>query len=231
MPREQFELPLNQKAYDDGFYEFRGLQIAIGEGVCAEAYGIDVFFENMLLFVKEKINPLEGLTVIDMCAGSGMLGIAMAIEFPNSVVYGVEKYEKPFFWTTKNADNFKEQINKSNSKFIPVMCSALDSIDNLNQLHGQVDFILAGYPCIPIPDDLSKVNTLPYDLTSVAGGEDGLDVIKEVLAASSILLKKGGVLVTTTPVRMFKHVEPLLDDSVWSETFESPLEFMVTVKK
>jgi release factor glutamine methyltransferase len=231
MFREQFELPLNQKAYDDGFYEFRGLQIAIGEGVFAEAYGIDVFFENMLLFVKEKINPLKDLTVIDMCAGSGMLGIAMAIEFPNSVVYGVEKYDKPFFWTTKNANSFKEQINKSNSKFIPVMCSALDSIDNLKHLHGQVDFILAGYPCIPIPDDLSKVDTLPYDLTSVVGGEDGLDVIKEILTASSILLKKGGVLVTTTPVRMFKHVEPLLDDSVWSETFESPLEFMVTVKK
>jgi release factor glutamine methyltransferase len=231
MSREQFEFIINTKAYDKGFYEFRGLQIIVGKGVFVEAYDVDKFFDNMLLSIKEKINLSESITMIDMCTGTGMLGIAMAIEVPNSVIYGVEKYEEPFSWTIKNTNKFKEQIDKSNSKFIPIMCSALDSIDYLDQLHGQVDLIFASYPCIPIPDDLSKLDILPYDLTALCGGEDGLDVIKEIIVASSILLKKDGILMTITPPTMFKHVEPLIDDSVWSEAFESPIGFMVAIKK
>jgi len=231
MPREQFEFIINTKAYNDGFYEFRGLQLSVGKGVFVEAYDVDKFFESMLLSIKEKNNQLKNFTMIDMCTGTGMLGIAMAIEVPNSIIYGVEKYEEPFSWTIKNTNKFKEQIDKSNSKFIPIMCSALDSINHLDQLHGQVDLIFASYPCIPIPDDLSKLDILPYDLTALCGGEDGLDVIKEIIAASSIFLKKDGILMTITPPTMFKYVEPLIDNSVWSEAFESPIGFMVAIKK
>jgi release factor glutamine methyltransferase len=231
MTREQFKFIINTKAYDEGFYELRGLKITVGKGVFVENYGMDKFLDDILFYIKEKIDLSDNLVMVDMCTGTGMLGIAMAIEAPNSTIYGVEKYEEPFSWTVKNANTFKEQMNKNNSKFIPVMCSVLDSINHLDKLHGQVDFIFASYPCIPIPDDLSQLDILPYDLTALCGGEDGLEVIKEIITASSILLKKGGILLTATPMRMFKYVEPLLDDSVWSETFESPLEFMVAIKK
>ena len=227
----EIEFPINTKAYSDGFYKFRGLQIACGDGVYVETANADLFFENMLFFIK-KNNPLENLTMIDMGTGNGMLGIAMALEIPNSIIYGVEKYEKPFFWATKNANAFKEQIDKNNSKFITVMCSALDSINHLNQLHGQVDVVIASYPSLPFPDDLSKFDNLniPYDLTAVFCGENGLEVIKEIIAASSILLKKGGILVVSVPPKMFEQVKSLLNDSVWSKIIKSPLHIMVTVK-
>jgi release factor glutamine methyltransferase len=230
--REQIELPVNTKAYNDGFFEFRGLQITCGVGAFVETNDVNGFFESILSFIKEKIDLQDNLTMVDMGTGTGMLGIAMAIEVPNSVIYGVEKYEEPFFWTKKNADIFKEQINNNGSEFIPVMCSAIDSVDVLDQLHGQVDVIFASYPPVPLPTDLSKLDltNVPYNLTAVFGGEDGLEVIKEIVTASSILLKKGGVLVATVPVQLFEQVKQLLEDSVWSEVTGSPFHVMFAVK-
>lgn len=232
MFREQIELPVNRKAYNEGIYNFRGLQIACGEGVYIDKSDINVFFEPTLLAVKEKNNQLENLTMIDMGTGTGVLGIAMAIEVSNSIIYGVEKYEKAFYWAAKNAEVFKEQINKSNSKFIPVMSSAIDSINNLNKLHGQVDVIFTNYPSMPLPEDLSKLDILnnPYELTAIFGGEDGLDAIKEIIIASSIFLKKDGILITSTPTSMLEHVKPLFDKSVWNKIIDSPSQFMVAVK-
>lgn len=164
---------------------FRALELAVGPGVfvprpeteTVAQYAIDA------LRVVASAQPVA----VDLGAGSGAIALALATEVPHAVVYGVENSPEAFVWTELN---FRES-GAGNAH--PVFA---DLADALPELDGSVDVVVSNPPYIPtdaIPRDPEVLLFDPQQ--ALYGGEDGLDVVRQVSSTALRLLHRGGTLV------------------------------------
>lgn len=123
--------------------------------------------------------------VVDLCTGSGAIALAIATEVPNSQVWGVERDKKAFDIACEN-----------NEKYGNLVTFVIDDARvALPELAGKVDLVITNPPYVPqsqnVPQDVS------YDpaMALYGGGEDGLDLPRELVRRAVTLLKPGGALV------------------------------------
>lgn len=152
----------------------------------------------------------NGLRFLDVGSGTGAIGLALLNELPNASCVAIDIEEPAVTLSCRNAERTGLQdryscfhasitdLGTSNASNVRVGCSPLD--DPVSKAMGEVefngtfDFIISNPPYIPKRD----MATLPPDIAahedSVAldGGEDGLDVIREIVRRCPRLLKKGG---------------------------------------
>ena len=127
----------------------------------------------------------EPLRVLDMCAGSGCIGVALAKAIPRALVTFAEIDERHLPTIEKNI-----MANEIDSAHTMLVHSNLFS-----NVTGKYNFILSNPPYIDEAlkrvDD-SVVMNEPY--VSLFGGEKGLDVISQLIAESPAHLVSGGQL-------------------------------------
>ncbi|WP_173071442.1 peptide chain release factor N(5)-glutamine methyltransferase [Phytohabitans houttuyneae] len=162
---------------------FRHLELAVGPGVFVPRP------ETELLagWAVTLITP--GATVVDLCAGSGAIALAVANEVPGVRVYAVERSPAALPWLRRNAEA------RAAAGDTPIRVVEGDVTDPavLADLDGTVDAVLCNPPYVPagvaVPADVADHD--PYD--AVFAGADGLAVIRPVIARAAALLRPGGV--------------------------------------
>ena len=124
--------------------------------------------------------------VLDMCTGSGCLAILAALYFPNATVDGADLSDDALAVAQKNVDDYglgeRIQVIKSD------LFSAIGE--------KRYDVIIANPPYVR--DDEIKQFPPEYDAEPVmahAGGPDGLDLVRKILAQAARHLRKDGVLI------------------------------------
>ncbi|MGE5827098.1 MAG: peptide chain release factor N(5)-glutamine methyltransferase [Micromonosporaceae bacterium] len=171
-----------------GTAPFRQLELAVGPGVFVPRPETE-------LVVQWGLRWLAGAgagagvaasapVVVDLCAGSGAIALAIAGELPGSRVYAVEREPAALEWLRRNAAGH------------PVIVVAGDATDatTLSTLDGQVDLVLCNPPYVPA----GAAAALPPEVTehdpavAVYAGPDGLDVIRPLVARVAGLLGTGG---------------------------------------
>lgn len=152
----------------------------------------------------------NGLRFLDVGSGTGAIGLALLNELPNASCVAIDVEESAVALSLRNAKRTGLQeryscfhasithLGTSNASNVRVGCNSLEDIDPKAmaevEFDGAFDFIVSNPPYIPKQDMAS----LPLDVAahedSVAldGGEDGLDVIREIVRRCPRLLKKGG---------------------------------------
>ncbi len=185
---------------------FRNLNLAVGPGVFVPRPETE--------FVAQfAIDALRAVAVpqpigIDLGTGSGAIALAMATEVPHALVYGVEVSPRAFIWTTQN---FRETAaDNATAVFI-------DLADALPQLNGTVDVVISNPPYIPlgaIPRD-PEVRLFDPEI-ALYGGEDGLDVVRQVSTTAGRLLHPGGILVLEHGELQAAPIAALLAADGWS---------------
>jgi release factor glutamine methyltransferase len=164
---------------------FRSIELAVGPGVFVprpETEGVAGIAIDALR-AYEIPQPIA----VDLGSGSGAIALAMAREVPHAFVYGVEVSPFAFVWTKQN---FRE-LAPDNAK--PVF---IDLAVALPELDGTVSVVASNPPYIPvdaIPRD-PEVRLFDPDI-ALYGGEDGLDVVRQVSSTARRLLHDGGTLV------------------------------------
>jgi release factor glutamine methyltransferase len=124
---------------------------------------------------------------VDLGTGSGAIALALATEVPHSRVYGVEVSPRAYVWARQNF----RSVGADNAT--PVFH---DLAGALPELDGLVDVVISNPPYIPtgaIPRD-PEVRLHDPEL-ALYGGEDGLDVVRQVSQTAARLLHSGGTLV------------------------------------
>jgi len=179
--------------------------------------------------IKYNISPGDKKIIFDIGSGTGMLGIPMALEVPKSTIYGLEPNRKAFYWTAYNSYVYEKEIAKKESIFHPIELSASEAVRDMSDLKGTADVVMSSCAWVPLPKSLDFSN-MPYGVDAVYAGEDGLDMIREVVSAANFFLKPGGMLFMTTPVIMFDRVKPLLSELEWSEITQDSDDFLYTKK-
>jgi release factor glutamine methyltransferase len=168
-----------------GVAPFRGLELAVGPGVFVPRPETEVVAQYAIDALVASASPQP--IGVDLGTGSGAIALAMATEVPHALVFGVEVSPLAFVWTRQN---FKAH-GGDNARALFV-----DLADALPELDGTVDVVISNPPYIPIgavPRD-PEVRLFDPEI-ALYGGDDGLDVVRQVSQTAQRLLRQGGTLV------------------------------------
>ena len=164
---------------------FRTLELAVGPGVFVPRPET----EQVAQFAIDALRAAAGPEPIgvDLGTGSGAIALALATEVPHALVYGVENSPEAFIWTRQN---FHESgADNAHAVFID-LASALPELD------GMVAVVISNPPYIPLGAIPRDPEVRLFDPEhALYGGEDGLDVVRQVSRTARRLLYPGGTLV------------------------------------
>ena len=91
--------------YIFGKWDFYGRSFYVGPGVLVPRPDTETVIEECLEFLKTREKP----TVLDLCAGSGCIGITLAKEVADSSVVMAEKYDEALRYAIKNTEYNKAE--------------------------------------------------------------------------------------------------------------------------
>lgn len=168
--------PLEQVA---GFANFCGVRVNLRPGVFVPRVR-----SELLVRVASARLTTRGGTVIDLCCGSGALGLAVTRSIPADLIA---------------ADNDPAAVACARDNLGPDRVFAGDLFDPLPTTYrGRADIILANVPYVAtrhLPF-LPAEARLHEPRTALDGGIDGLDVFRKVVAAAEGWLAPGGLLLS-----------------------------------
>lgn len=166
--------------------EFMGLDFYVDERVLIPRQDTEVLVEMALEFLK------DGMTVLDMCTGSGCILISLAANRRLASGLGVDLSEGALEVAQKNARaNGLDQLQWIQSSLFKAFENDLDKSDKL-----QVDMIVSNPPYIEsevIPTLMPEVRA-HEPMMALDGFEDGLYFYREITANAPAYLKNKGYL-------------------------------------
>ena len=171
-------------AYLIGEWEFYGLPLDISEAVLIPRVDTEVLAGEAISYLK----TLENCRVLDLCAGSGCIGLAVAANVPQARVLLGEISEA--------AVRICRQNIRRNQLGGQVSVMVMDAMEKPAAAIGEFDCIVCNPPYIPRADietlDRSVKNFEPYQ--ALCGGEDGYDFYSAISQNWRKALKAGGRL-------------------------------------
>ena len=182
---------------------FRSLELSVGPGVFIPRPETEQVVQYAIDYLRQL--PMPGVA-IDLGTGSGAIAIAMAIEVPQTKVYAVELSQSAFDYATKNIE--------ANLAAVELRLGAMQEV--VSDLVGGVDVVISNPPYIPdsaIPIDPEVRNFDPE--LALYGGEDGLDVIRDISGIAAALLRAGGLLVLEHAETQSDAIRELLLNDGW----------------
>ena len=166
-----------------GTAAFRSLELSVGPGVFVPRPETEQVVQYAIDYLRQL--PTPGVA-IDLGTGSGAIAIAMAKEVPQAKVFAVELSESAHAYAAKNI--------VANGVTVELRLGAMQEV--VSDLVGSLDVVISNPPYIPnaaIPIDPEVRNYDPE--LALYGGEDGLDVIRDISGIAAALLRPGGLLV------------------------------------
>lgn len=172
-------------AYITGSWEFYGVPLEVSRDVLIPRPDTEVMVEAAVkLFEGRNGRP----RILDLCTGSGCVGIALAVQMPGARVVLVDNDHKALSLCRRNV-----QLNGLD---VRVMCIDADVTQKPPMLLGKFDLITCNAPYIPTAEietlDGSVKDYEPYQ--ALDGGADGLDIIRPVIALWKSVLKDRGTI-------------------------------------
>ena len=164
-----------------GRWEFDGMPLHVGRGVLVPR-------EDTLTLVECAAPRMAGLPApraLDLCAGSGAVGLAFARRLPHARVLCVEKSPDALPYLRRNLHEFGQGR---------VDCAQADVLLP-PPFDGEFDCLLANPPYIPRAD----IDSLAWEVRceprmALDGGPDGLDFYRAICALWVPLLRPGGLV-------------------------------------
>ena len=171
-------------AYLIGEWEFYGLPLDISRDVLIPRPDTEVLAEQAIGYVQSQ-GPCR---VLDLCAGSGCIGLAVASQAPQCRVVLGELSDGALKICRQNI-----RRNGLSGRVVPMQTDALEKPE---KALGDFQCIVSNPPYIPRADisglDISVKDYEPH--LALDGGEDGLDFYRAISEKWKIALNPGGRL-------------------------------------
>ena len=187
-------------AYLIGEWEFYGLPLDISRDVLIPRPDTEVLAEQAIGYIK----TLGECRVLDLCAGSGCVGLAVAANVPACRVVLGELSE--------GALRVCKQNVRRNSLNARVTCVSVNALEPPASALWDFDIIACNPPYIPTGDipglDVSVRDYEPH--MALDGGADGLDFYRAVTQKWKSALRLGGSLIFEVGIGQAPSVEDIL---------------------
>jgi release factor glutamine methyltransferase len=195
MVRRRVEgLPLEQVV---GWAEFRGLRVLVGPGVFVPRRRSEFLVETAISLeaaraLSAEPDPASGPLIVDVCCGTGALGLAVADTLKNAELHAVEIDPDAVACARRNVEPAGGHVYEGDL-LAPLPAG----------LRGQVTTLLCNAPYVPT----SEIPFLPAEArnhehhVALDGGGDGLGILRRAAAQAPAWLAPGGHLLVETSDR------------------------------
>ncbi len=163
------------------------IDLAVGPGVFVPRPETELLFAWALAYLEALPHDHQPI-VIDFCAGSGALALAVAHARPDAQVHAIEIDPAALQWARRNAD---DRIADGDTP-ITLYADDVTDPDLLTELNGRVDLLLSNPPYIPEGAVLDPEVADHDPHLALFGGPDGLDVVRRMVPNITRLLRPGG---------------------------------------
>jgi len=166
-----------------GWAEFCGLRVAVAPGVFVPRRRTEALVEEAVALSR------PGAVVVDLCCGSGALGLAVATSVADVEVHAADVDPAAVACAAGNV------AAVGGHAYAGDLFAALPAA-----LRGRVDLLLANVPYVPS----DAIALMPPEArlhearVALDGGVDGLDVARRVIASARAWLAPGGSLLFET---------------------------------
>eukprot|EP01038_Epipyxis_sp_PR26KG_P007948 gene7948-10784_t len=146
--------------------------------------------------IKEKIEnnrTQSTIRILDIGTGTGVIGITLLTQIPNSICYAIDINPDAINLANKNAE--KNLGSNYSSRYIAIPISFENYIIDYQEKHSDFfDIIVSNPPYIPSNEILTlQPEVRKYeDRIALDGGEDGMDIIKNIILNYSSFMKING---------------------------------------
>lgn len=172
-------------AYITGGWEFFGLPMTVTPDVLIPRVDTEAVVEAAI----ELVGGREKLRILDLCTGSGCIGIALAKNLPDARLVLADKSPAALKVARQNC-----LINKAATRCI---CVEADALAEPEAMFSGFDMIISNPPYIPA-GDIAGLDASVRDYEPVMaldGGDDGLVFYRSICENWKKALKPDGVLV------------------------------------
>jgi len=190
--------------YIFGEWDFYGRSYVVGPGVLIPRADTETVIDEALSYLEDKSDP----EILDLCAGSGCIGITLAKEKADSKVLMIEKYMEAFRYALKNLEN-NQAVNAK------VM---MGDIFEGTGADGKYDLIVSNPPYIPeneMKDTSPEVKFEPE--TALIADDNGLEFYKAITEKYTDSLKIGGMLLFEVGMGESEMVAEILTNAGYSD--------------
>ena len=164
-----------------GVAHFRHVELAVGPGVFVPRPETESLAGWA---IEQALGLADGVTVVDLCTGSGAIAKAVADEVPHARVHAVELDENAHAWAVRNLTGTGVDLRQGD------LATAFDD------LIGTVDVVVGNPPYIPL-EAWESVEPEARDHDphlALFSGDDGLEAMRVLEERAALLLKPGGVV-------------------------------------
>ena len=187
-----------------GEWDFYGRSFDVGVGVLVPRADTETVVEICIDYLKEKQNA----KILDLCAGSGCIGITLAAEKNDSDVTMVEKYDEAIRYAEKNI--VKNKV--LNAKVLKGDIFEGFAADE------KYDLIVSNPPYIPENEmNIMSPETAFEPETALKADDGGLEFYKTIIKEYTNSLKTGGMLCFEVGFSQKEAVSRLLSESGFSD--------------
>lgn len=180
-----------------GWAEFCGLRIEVDPGVFVPRRRTKLLVEQAIELARRAgagagaAPTLRPVVVLDMCCGSGAVGVALSTALGGAELSAVDVDPAAVRCARRNVATLGGQVYEGDL-YAPLPHS----------LRGRVDLLVVNAPYVPTDSlRLMPAEARLYEpRAALDGGEDGLDIQRRVIAAAPPWLAPGGHLLVETSV-------------------------------
>ena len=171
--------------YIVGMQEFMGLPFRVNPSVLIPRLDTEILVEQVLDLIAGK--GLRRPEILDLCTGSGAIGISIAAKIPDAIVTMTDVSEEALKTAMGNAS-----INEVSRRCIFALGNMFDAIPE--------DKVYDMIVCNPPYIESDTIDTLSVEVKdheprlALDGGKDGLDFYRVIANEASMHLRSGGTL-------------------------------------
>jgi release factor glutamine methyltransferase len=182
-------LPLEQVI---GWAEFRGLRILVDPGVFVPRRRSEFLVQTAISLARPGISPSGQPVIVDLCCGTGALGLATAVALPSAELHAADLDPAAVACARRNVEPAGGHVYQG-GLFAPLPA----------RLRGRVDVLICNAPYVPT----GEIAFMPVEARdheapmALDGGGDGLAVLRRAAAQAPGWLTPGGTLLVETSQR------------------------------
>jgi len=159
--------------------------------------------EELILKTQKKLKSTPK-NILDLCTGSGCIGITLALNYPYANVTCSDISAPALQVAKQNAESHKTKINFIES-------------DLFNNITGNFDLIISNPPYIKEADILTLSPEVKQEpRLAQIGGKEGTEIIEKIIQAAPKFLAPGGLLALEIGDKEGQKVLQFFSRDIWS---------------